>query len=81
MRWFFRMAVLLVAIVLIGAGVLRQHKVYDADSADFGMLMFHRIREWDLIVDTTFTGIVRQDGKLHATYDRSAPRSKRACPT
>ena len=40
-----------------------------------------QISDWQMIEATTFTGIVRKDGKLWLTYDPSQPAGKRACPT
>ncbi len=40
-----------------------------------------QISDWEMIFATTFTGIVRKDGKLWLMYDPSAPAGKQACPT
>ena len=73
--------VLLLAVALLAFGMMKNHKVYDADSDDFGMLTFRKISDSNLIVDTTFSGVTRKDDKLFSTYDRSETRAKRKCPT
>ena len=45
-------AVLLLAVALLAFGMKKNHKVYDADSDDFGMLTFRKISDSDLFVDT-----------------------------
>ncbi len=40
-----------------------------------------QISDWEMIYATTFTGVVRKDGKLWLMYDPSAPAGKQACPT
>ena len=72
---------LVVAVVLLTAGAMREHKVYDPSSADFGVLTFERISDLDLVIDTTFGGVKRLEDKLITTYDRSEDRGKRSCPT
>ncbi|MBP7829228.1 MAG: hypothetical protein KA248_04850 [Kiritimatiellae bacterium] len=74
-------AVLAAALVLVGVGWLRSHKVYAADSEDYGILVFERIADRQLVVDATFSGVLRRDGRLFSTYDRSQVRGKQACPT
>ena len=77
-------AALLLALLLCTLGALRSHKVYDepdGDFAEFGIVTFNTIGGLELVVDATFTGTMRKDGKFYSTYDRSAPRGKRACPT
>ena len=75
---------LIAALALMAFGSVRTHKVYDAkddDFAEFGLLTFARIGGRDLVIDATFTGVVRKDGRLYSTYDRTKPRGKKACPT
>jgi hypothetical protein len=71
---------LVVALTFLVVGNLRVHKVYEADSGRFGLLKFRTISEFDLVMDSTFGG-VRGGDRLTSTYDRSAGRGKRACPT
>ena len=76
-------AVLIAAVAMLIAGGVRAHKVYDQDDefAGFGMVTFNKISDIQLVIDATFTGVVRRDGTLYSTYDRSQPRGKKACPT
>ncbi len=70
-----------VAVMLLLAGGLRTHKVYDDSGEEFGLLPFIHISDATLIVDATFSGVKRSGGRLYSTYDRSEPRGKRTCPT
>jgi hypothetical protein len=70
-----------VALVLLVLGSIRTHKVYESDTEEFGLLTFYRISEFQMVVDSTFHGVSREDGRLYSTYDRSQPRGKSACPT
>ena len=69
------------ALGCLVAGGLRTHKVYDAGAGDFGIRVFHRVPDHQLILDTTFGGVTRKGPRLYTTYDRTAPRGKRSCPT
>ena len=72
---------LLVALALLLMGSMRTHKVYESDTEEFGLLTFHRISEFQMVVDATFHGVAREGDRLYTTYDRSQPRGKSACPT
>lgn len=72
---------LLVALALLLMGSMRTHKVYESDTEEFGLLTFHRVSEFQMVVDATFHGVVREGDRLYSTYDRSQPRGKSACPT
>lgn len=72
---------LLVALALLLMGSMRTHKVYESDTKEFGLLTFHRISEFQMVVDATFHGVAREGDRLYTTYDRSQPRGKSACPT
>jgi len=70
---------------MVYAGIQREHDVR-LENADeiaglLGFAPFETISEVQLVVDATFTGVVRRDGGLYSTYDRSQPQGKRACPT
>jgi len=39
------------------------------------------ISEAQLVIDATFTGVLRKGDKLVTQYDRSKPGGRRACPT
>lgn len=72
------------AVVMVAVGAMVKYKVYDKtdpDFAEFGLQTFSRVSGYGLVVDATFTGTERVEDKLLSTYDRSAPRGKRACPT
>jgi hypothetical protein len=80
-RKIIAVAVLIVALSLLLAGSIRTHKVYESDTEEFGLLTFYRINEFQMVVDATFHGVVREEDRLYSTYDRSQPRGKSACPT
>ncbi len=72
---------LIVALALLIVGSVRQHKVYEADAEEFGLVAFQRITDRQLVIDATFSGTLRKGLRLYSTYDRSKPRGKKACPT
>lgn len=76
-------AVTVIALLLMLIGCFRSYKVYDQKDAfaEFGLVTFSRVSDRQLVEDATFTGTMRDGEKLYSTYDRSAPRAKRACPT
>ena len=76
-------AAIVTAMLLLAVGLWRTHKVYDRKDAfaEFGLLTFTRLPDRNLVVDATFTGVQRTGDKLYSTYDRLAPRGKKACPT
>lgn len=73
--------VLAAALVLLLIGGLRAHKIYDADTEEFGLVAFTRISDRQLTEDATFGGVARKGVRLYTTYDRSVPRGKQPCPT
>jgi len=77
----YAVAVLLIALLLLGLGAARSHKVYDATTEEFGILAFTRIADRQLVEDATFSGVLRKGGRLYSQYDRAAPHGKRSCPT
>jgi len=74
-------AAVLAAVVLLGLGLRRNHKIYEPDAGQVGLAAFTFIGERQLVIDTTFSGVQRRGHRLVSTYDRSAPRGKRTCPT
>jgi len=80
-RKIIALAALIIALALLVAGSFRTHKVYESDTDEFGLLTFYRINEFQMVVDSTFHGVAREDDRLYTTYDRSQPRGKSACPT
>lgn len=83
------LALLVAGAALVGSGFLVQRKLADPSLEGFdlsgldvpGLTPFVGILEKDLLQDTTITGVVRRDGKLYSTYDRTQARGKRACPS
>ncbi len=71
----------LLALSLIAVGAVRAHKIYDPETEEFGIVAFIKVTDKDLVVDTTFGGVTKTDGRLYSTYDRTQPRGKKACPT
>lgn len=68
---------LFVSLSLIVIGLTSSHKVYNR-----GMdLFFYKVSERRLVVDATFSGVIRDGDKLYTTYDRSQDIGRRACPT
>lgn len=80
-RKILAIIVLILAIALFLIGTVRSYKVYDREEVQTGIDAFYRVNERDLVVDATFTGVVREGDKLYSTYDRSQPVGRRACPT
>ena len=72
---------LILAAMLIVIGARRSHKIFDEMEDDFGLLAYQRIDDRQLIIDTTFSGVLRKGDRLHSTYDRAQQKGKRACPT
>ncbi len=71
----------LIALALLAAGSVREHKVYERPEAQFGLRDFTNISEYQLIEDATFSGTIRKGDELFSTYNRAAPKGKMACPT
>ena len=69
------------AALLLLAGTVRTHQVYDQDTEEFGLVTFSRVSDAGLVVDATFSGVERRGGRLYTLYDRSVPRGKQTCPT
>ncbi|MCP4643953.1 MAG: hypothetical protein GY851_26155 [bacterium] len=74
---------LLIAIGLIVGGARVSYEVHDDDemAAAFGLDTYTEVSERELVIDATFSGVTRRDGKLYSTYDRALGAVKRACPT
>jgi len=74
---------LIAAAGMLLAGLTIKRRVYDQDDEfkQFGILTFTRVSDAAMCVDATFTGVVGKEGKLYSTYNRMAPKGKRACPT
>lgn len=76
-------SLLLASAALLVAGLTFKRRVYDQDDEfkQFGLLTFTRVSDAAMCVDATFSGVVRKEDKLYSTYNRLAPRGKKACPT
>jgi hypothetical protein len=77
--------VLALSATLLFLGQRTTHDVRLMDAQELAELLgvepFDTISDRQLLIDATFTGVVRRDGWLYSTYDRTAPPMKRACPT
>ena len=68
---------LILTLFFIIAGLARTHRVYENDQSVF----YYKVAERRLVVDATFSGVIRRDSRLYTTYDRTKAVGKRACPT
>jgi hypothetical protein len=68
---------LFVSLSLIVFGLTRSHKVYNRDMD----LFFYKVGERRLVIDATFTGVIRDGDKLYTTYDRTRDAGRQSCPT
>jgi hypothetical protein len=88
-RMILAVSMLAAGALLFASGYVVFHKVHDIPDPAFdlgafglvGVIPFRSVSEKDLLLDATSTGVVRKDGELYSTYDRSAPHGKRKCPT
>lgn len=72
---------LVVGAALLVIGAQQTRKVYKAEVRGYGVEVFDMVSEFELVEDATFSGVERDEGKLYSTYDRTAGKTKRACPT
>ncbi len=85
---------IIVAVAFVILGLRTSHKVYVTKTKEITIDMpgipqtqeiqvetFEWISESDLVVDSTFTGTIREGDKLYSTYERAEPVGKRQCPT
>jgi len=70
-----------IALIVVGAMRTREVMEFDEIAAEAEIFIPETISEKDLVIDATFSGVVRRNGMLLSTYDRSQPRGKQACPT
>ncbi|MFH0946967.1 MAG: hypothetical protein V2A76_17385 [Planctomycetota bacterium] len=84
-RIVLSISILGASAALLWAGSNRSHEVVGEDAEELaellGFVPFELISDRQLIIDATFTGVVRRGEWLISTYDRSQPRKKQACPT
>lgn len=78
---FKSVIILALGLGLVIFGLFNSRVVYTQEALEYGVDYYDEIKELHIIEDTTFDGIVKKDGKLYSTYDRSAKQGKRACPT
>ena len=74
------------ALAMLAVGAFTRHQVLLVNAEELAKDFdipppFEALGEIQLVIDSTFMGVVRQGGKLHSTYDRSVQLSKRPCPT
>ena len=79
-RSFYRGGILIAAVVFLGVGMVRSHKVYEADS-DFGVLVFERVSEARLVEFATYSGVYSQDGRMVLRAGALQQDGKQKCPT
>lgn len=69
------------AALLLVAGLLRTHQVYAKTDGEQEDATLESVSDRALVRDATFSGVLRKDGQLYSTYDRTAPQGKQSCPT
>ena len=79
-RTIGRVALLLLGVVFLGIGAVRTHKVYEEDS-DFGVVIFKRVAEVDLVELATYSGAYSHNGRLVRHAWASQQDGKQKCPT
>ncbi len=74
-----------ISLAMIGYGCFHTVPVRTVDADELAEVLefhpFEDISDLQLVIDSTFTGVIRRDGAIYSNYDRSAPPQKRACPT
>ena len=78
-RKLLTVVVAVLALISVAYGARRSHRAYEQGKDNEGL--FRRISEAQLVIDSTFGGVERREGKLYSTYDRAVHTGKRACPT
>ncbi len=71
------------AMIGFGFGYTHQVRTIDSDELEemLGFATYEEIEDFQLIIDSTFTGVASKTGNLYSTYDRGVPDQKRPCPT
>ena len=80
-RKFLVIILMILAILFLYLGTSRTYKVYSSGGDEFGVAIFYRVTDRQIVEDTTFHGVVVRGKKLYSTYDRLAEKRKRSCPT
>ena len=69
------------AMAFIGIGAARSHKVYEGGDEEFGVMVFQRISEVQLVEYATYGGVYAQNGRM-LRHDWATQRDgKQKCPT
>jgi hypothetical protein len=71
---------LLLGVVFLGVGAVRTHKVYEEDS-DFGVVVFNRVSEADLVEMSTYSGAYVHNGRMVRHEWAMQQDGKQKCPT
>lgn len=71
---------MLLGVVFLGVGAVRTHKVYEEDS-DFGVVVFHRVSEADLVEMSTYSGAYVHNGRMVRHEWAMQQDGKQKCPT
>ncbi len=79
-RSIFRGGLLLLGVVFLGVGAVRTHKVYEEDS-DFGVVVFNRVSEADLVEMSTYSGAYLHNGRMVRHEWAMQQDGKQKCPT
>ncbi len=73
--------VVLAAGAMLVTAAVKKTRVYDRETEQYGLAAFSRVSDAQMVYNSTFSGIVRRDGKLYFTYDRARLSGKQTCPT
>ena len=73
-------ALLLLGTVFLGIGAVRTHKIYEEDS-DFGVVIFKRVAEADLVEMATYSGAYSHNGRMDRHAWAMQQDGKQKCPT
>jgi len=68
---------LFISLGFLFVGMSRLLKVYDDEKAIF----YHRVMERQVVIDATFSGVIRKGDRLISTYNRAEKVGRRPCPT
>ena len=79
-RTILRLGVGLAALTCLAVGGVRRHKVYEAGD-EFGVLVFERISEAQLVEFATTSGVYAQEGRMVRHAWAAKRDGKQKCPT
>ena len=69
------------AVVFIGIGAGRSHKIYEGGAEEFGVMVFQRVPEVQLVEYATFSGVYDQNGRMFRHDWAAQQDGKQKCPT